>query len=75
MIEEDTYQRIANIMTVNGTVMSRGAARHTAMLTFEKFVKECSNYFGVDPTDDVIKKAARDHAFQIGLSELLQNME
>lgn len=65
------YREIAERMTEYGHKMNHSTARNVLVSALSKLATGVCSAYGVDPTDDRIKKIASDPRFQAGLYELL----
>lgn len=68
--DDDTYQIIADKLTMEGHIMTRATARHSAMSAFEKFSKAFSKYYS-DKGKFNHERIARSPHFQQAICSLL----
>lgn len=65
------YREIAETMCHRGHKMNHSTARNVLVSALSKLATGVCTAYGVDATDDRIKKIAADPRFQAGLYELL----
>jgi len=70
-----SYQEIANTMTDMGYKMNHSTARNICVDSMMKIVKSVLETQDINMSEKEIKKIAKDPRFQIGVSDIIREME
>lgn len=65
------YREIAEAMSTRGHKMNHSTARNVLVSALSKLATNVCKSYGVDPSDQQVKRIASDPRFQAGLYEIL----
>ena len=67
------YREIAEIMCESGFKMNHSTARNIFLSAMRKVARDSCHIFGIDPTEENLKRISSDPRFQSGVIDILKS--
>tara|TARA_Y100000593_G_scaffold76546_1_gene141520 strand:- start:796 stop:1080 length:285 start_codon:yes stop_codon:yes gene_type:complete len=67
------YREIAEVMCDAGFKMNHSTARNIFLSAMRKIARDSCDMFGIDPTEENLKRISSDPRFQSGIIDILKS--